>query len=181
MASPPATPESFSLYPKSKSLFAESPLLSLAGTGPGGDDLSLSELSVSDTPVKPVASTSAHREPPRFSLFGALDSPEKPREEEDVEVEHHQDSEVANESVVTESDAPHVNGIHVEEGETIEEVEDSILATPKRSTTPQPANDSRSRDEVLRATLYQMRKINGVLLEYLEALHATEESNRVRS
>lgn len=189
MSSPPPEPQqdSFSLYakPASKSLFSESPLLSFgAKTGPGGDDLSLSELSVNDTPQKPSASS--NQEPPRFSLFGVVDSPQKGADdsyyaEEDGQVSRRE----GDEHDVVEGDSRISGRSFVEDQSMMDDLDSQTPpATPKASRGGEGLEQSarptrRTREEELQTTLYQMRSINSVLLEYLDALNETERNNRI--
>ncbi|KIO17456.1 hypothetical protein M407DRAFT_32882 [Tulasnella calospora MUT 4182] len=188
MSSPPQpSQDSFSLYakPSSKSLLSESPLLSLGSkTGPGGDDLSLSELSVNETPQKP--SSSSNQELPRFSLFGAVDSPQKGADdsyyaEDDEQVSRREDDE----HDVAEGES-RISGRSVVEDRSMLDDLDSQTPprTPKASKgdgeTENAARPTRrTREEELQTTLYQMRSINSVLLEYLDALNETERNNRI--
>ncbi|KAG8901225.1 hypothetical protein FRB99_005466 [Tulasnella sp. 403] len=176
MSSPPETPDSFSLYPKgkAKSLFAESPLLSLRNkTGPGGDDLTLSELSANDTPPK---LPSARAEQQRFSLFGAA-SPGPAEEEEEQTVQLNPDASGShpNPDTSRQHDESDVSGGYEEDADAV---------TPQKTRPPvdedeEHASPRRTKEDDLRTTLYQMQKINGVLMDYLDALKATEENNRV--
>ncbi|KAG9051393.1 hypothetical protein FS837_008490 [Tulasnella sp. UAMH 9824] len=188
MSSPPSSQQdSFSLYakPTSKSLFSESPLLSLGSkTGPGGDDLSLSELSVNETPQKPTSFS--NQEPPRFSLFGVADSPQKGGDDsyyaEDDEQVSRRDGD---ENDVVEGESRISRRSAVEDQSILDDLDSqSPPTTPKASKgdgeTEQAARPTRrTREEELQTTLYQMRSINSVLLEYLDALSETERNNRI--
>ncbi|KAG8935445.1 hypothetical protein FRC01_000052 [Tulasnella sp. 417] len=188
MSSPPQPQQdSFSLYakPTSKSLFSESPIHSLgSNTGPRGDDLSLSELSVNETPQKPTYSS--NQEPPRFSLFGVADSPQKGADdsyyaEEDEQVSRRE----GDEHDIAEGESRISGRSFVEDQSMLEDLDSQTPpGTPKPSkgdgeTEPTARPTRRTREEELQTTLYQMRSINSVLLEYLDALNETERNNRI--
>ncbi|KAG8864564.1 hypothetical protein FRB96_005067 [Tulasnella sp. 330] len=196
MSSPPETPDSFTLQPRSKSLFSESPLLSFSRkTGPGGEDLSLSELSITSDATPQRFPSSSRQEPPRFSLFGPSQSPrgistyDDDGDEEDGQAD-------ADLSYVAQSE----NGAY-EEGSQSQPTtprakdqryrdDDSIVdesqADPTGDVEQSPtvhlrdrrALDPQQREEELRSTLYQMQSINSVLLEYMETLQAVEVNNQ---
>ncbi|KAG8967725.1 hypothetical protein FRC03_009418 [Tulasnella sp. 419] len=159
--SSPGTPSYSSRSLPPVSLFSESPLISMKhGTGPGGDDLSLSELSIPDTPPVPVPYTS--RTPPqRFSLFGQGDE-----ENMTQDLSH-----------VTDPSPTHDEASHDAQPDESFEQDEGPQDTPiKQGNAAQQA--ARSREEELRSTLFQLRKLNSIFSEYMGALHKSEDHSR---
>ncbi|KAG8999985.1 hypothetical protein FRB94_008817 [Tulasnella sp. JGI-2019a] len=198
-SSPPETPDSFTLQPRSKSLFSESPLLSLSGkTGHRGEDLSLSELSVVSDATPQRFTSSSRPEPPRFSLFGPSQSP-RTLSTEDVEDDEGDDEHAeADVSYVTPSEneayeeegnqsqptTPRASEQRYHEGDSIADesradASADVEESPSIPLRTRQAPDPRQREEELRTTLYQMQSINSVLLEYMETLQAVEVNNQI--
>lgn len=194
MSTPPETPDSFTLQPKSKSLFAESPLLSFnpRSTGPGGDDMSLSELSLGSdaTPHRflPPSRVAEPAQPPRFSLFGPSQSPQAVRTQDEVD----EDDDADQSYIVEQSDVGHESAPatpraedrrHTQEEDSMngEAAADAsgVEATLNAGAPKRAAPDPRQREEELRSTLFQLQSLNTVLREYMETLHDTEANNRV--
>lgn len=158
-------------------------------TGPGGLDLSLSELEPPTTSSKP-----------RFSLFAEAtpDSPGYEEEEQEFNlelthpIEPESEVEQADETIrfVEQSDRSLGKQKAVFQDEVDDEaaLEASLeldeLATPKQKqkqkTTPTAApSGHKSREDQLRATLYSMRKLNASFDTYISALQATQAHNEV--
>lgn len=194
MSSPPETPDSFTLQPRSKSLFSESPLLSFSGkTGPGGGDLSLSELSITSDATPQRFPSSSRQEPPRFSLFGPSQSPrgvstydvddEEEDERPDADLSYIAQSENG-EGSQSQPTTPRAEDQRYREGDSIA---NESRAGPSADAEQSPsiplrdrrAQDPQQREEELRSTLHQMQSINSVLLEYMETLQAVEINNQV--
>lgn len=147
-------------------------------TGPGGLDLSLSELDPPPASFKP-----------RFSLFAEA-APDSPGyEEQDDTLELTQPVEQADETIRYAERSDRSLGkqkaVFQDEAEDQDEaaVEASLdlgaLATPKEKKTSAPLGH-RSREDQLRATLYSMRKLNSSFDSYISALQATQAHNEVR-
>ncbi|QRV94307.1 DASH complex subunit Duo1 [Ceratobasidium sp. AG-Ba] len=156
------------------------------GTGHGGADLSLSDLSMTDPRANPTKGAPGSKwdddddfEPdPPFRLFNESPAPKRvepepqPELPEDEEEEHNADQTVAYSEYATRDDDLDVTELSVH--------------TPQRSVrpvdeeSPPPSVHSRSRtaaerrEEQLHAALFQLRKMNAVFGDYVGALEAVQ-------
>ncbi len=169
-SSPPDTPsQSFSLFTKSRSLFAESPLIATRAPHPNRDDLTLDQLSMAETtPLKPSR-------PSKIRLFGE-DSPDGALDDlpDEGPVSW---SEAGDETRANDQSAMVGNDTQNEEAE--EEDMGSPVSTPTKSPEVTAAMRRQAQEDELRVALFQMRRINGVLVAHLDALYATETNHKV--
>ena len=144
-----------------------SPLLKTSSIG--GPDLSLSDLTISDLPTRPLGA-------PRSSIFAETPQPaaryydpetaiaEDEEEQEgrslfdDEEEEGNADETVLARGGLTEGDS-----VFLDRGE------ERLTSTQKE----------RAREDKLRAALLALRQMNGVFSSYLDALRAADDKNRV--
>ncbi|KAG8721016.1 hypothetical protein FRC08_016326 [Ceratobasidium sp. 394] len=157
------------------------------GTGHGGADLSLSDLSMTDSRVNVAktargAGTSAkwdeeeeYEPDPPFRLFNESPAPKRVIQEPEEEEEPAQDEEDPDQTIAQSERSAR--------DDDLDEAELSIH-TPQRTTrpvdSPPPSVYSRSRtaaekrEEQLHAALFQLRKMNAVFGDYVGALDAVQ-------
>ncbi|CUA66589.1 hypothetical protein RSOLAG22IIIB_00029 [Rhizoctonia solani] len=162
-----------------------------SGTGHGGEDLSLSDLSLVNarTPVgnkRPRDQWEEEEEdyePPPFMLLHESPAPKRlmPEPEEQPEEHEEHDEPRENDADMTMSQL----GMSSRRNETILDEGEVSIHTPQRNTrnmpeSPPPSVYSRSRtaaerrEEQLHAALFQLRKINSVFGDYVGALEAVD-------
>lgn len=204
----PATPSSSSIVIPSgglgPSIFDLSSLPSDSpkekGTGHGGADLSLSDLSMNDgRAAEPPAGGPAagwddeeeYEPDPPFRLFNESPAPQRVAPDLTEQDLGGFDEEDGNATIlrseVGDKDDEYEYG---EEGEDVDVEGEQTLRTPQRSMrsvmdSPPPSVHSRSRtaaerrEEQLHAALFQLRKMNAVFGDYVGALDAVQGNTEV--
>ncbi|KAH7339883.1 hypothetical protein B0J17DRAFT_378185 [Rhizoctonia solani] len=161
------------------------------GTGHGGDDLSLSDLSLVNAQASGENERAKNQwdeeeedyEPPPFMLLNESPAPKRVMPEPDEEPDELEEPEEPEEDAgdMTMSQL----GMSSRRNRTIPDEREISIRTPQRNTrnmpeSPPPSVYSRSRtaterrEEQLHAALFQLRKINAVFGDYVGALEAVD-------
>ncbi|KAG8712240.1 hypothetical protein FRC11_000644 [Ceratobasidium sp. 423] len=164
------------------------------GTGHGGDDLSLSDLSLANArgpggnegPKDQWDEEEEDYEPPPFMLLNETPAPKRIMPEPEEQPEELEEAG-EDEGDMTMSQL----GMSSRRNESVLDEGEISIRTPQRSTrnmpeSPPPSVYSRSRtaaerrEEQLHAALFQLRKINAVFGDYVGALEAVDANTEAK-